>query len=263
MSLFRLSSFALAVLLLAVLGGSVAIGVSIGRRRRQRGDDRSGPVGVVQGALLGFVGLLLAFGLSMAVGRYETRRSLVVQEANDISTTYLRAQLLAEPERTASLDLLRTYTDAAIEMADQVPGSAKFDAAAADVEDLQDQLWALAGTAVAGDPTGSAPKLYIESLNDTIDRHTDRTASLGNRVPAPVLWLEVICSAVALGAMALYLTMLGRGIATSVLTLAVVAIILFVTFDLDRPHRGFITVPSAALEDVRTMMDRPPAADAP
>ncbi len=263
MNLFRLSSFALALLLVAILGGSVAVGVFIGHRRKARGDDRSGPVGVVQGALLGFVGLLLAFGLSMAVGRYETRRGLVVQEANDIGTTYLRAQLLAEPQRTESLDLLRIYTDATIDMANEVPGSTPYDAAVADIEQIQDQLWALAGEAVADDPTGSAPKLYIETLNDTIDRHTDRTTSLGNRVPPPVLWLEVVCSAVALGAMSLYLTMLGRGIATSLMTLAVIAIILFVTFDLDRPQRGFITVPSAPLEDVRASMDRPPAADAP
>jgi hypothetical protein len=199
----------------------------------------------------------------MAVGRYESRRALVVQEANDVSTTYLRAQLLAEPQRTESLDLLRAYTDAAIDMASAVPGSEPFVDASTTIEDLQDDLWHLAGEAVAADPTGSSPKLYIETLNDTIDRHTDRTASLGNRVPPPVLWLEVVCSAVALGAMSLYLTMLGRGIATSLLTLAVIAIILFVTFDLDRPQRGFITVPSTPLEDVRTFMDRPPAAEAP
>jgi hypothetical protein len=263
MNLFALSSVALVLLLLGVLGASVAIGVYVGHRRHIRGDDRSTSVGVVQGALLGFVGLLLAFGLSMAVGRYETRRGLVVQEANDIGTTYLRAQLLAEPERTQSLDLLRTYTDAAIDMAGEVPGSASFTAAVDEVERLQDELWALAGRAVAADSTGTAPKLYIETLNDTLDRHTDRVTSLGNRVPPPVVWLEIICSAVALGAMSLYLTMLGRGIATSLLTLAVVAIILFVSFDLDRPERGFITVPSTPLVDVRASMDRPPAADAP
>ena len=54
-------------------------------------------MGSLQTALLGFVGLILAFGLALAVGRYETRRAIVVAEANAIGTTYLRAQTLAEP----------------------------------------------------------------------------------------------------------------------------------------------------------------------
>ena len=53
------------------------------------------------------VALLLAFGLTMAVGRYEARRNAVVLEANAIGTTYLRAQTLEEPMRTESLDLLK------------------------------------------------------------------------------------------------------------------------------------------------------------
>ncbi len=38
-----------------------------------------------------------AFGLTMAVGRYDQRRAAVVDDANAIGTTYLRAQTLREP----------------------------------------------------------------------------------------------------------------------------------------------------------------------
>jgi hypothetical protein len=263
MNLFHLSTAMLVVFVVGVLGGSVAVGVLIGRRRLAHGDKSHDTVGVVQGALLGLVGLLLAFGLSMAVGRYESRRGLVVQESNDIGTTYLRAQLLVEPERSESLDLLKEYADAAVAMADAVPDSQAFDDAKAEKEGLQNELWAMAGDAVAARPQDSAPKLYIETLNNTIDRHTDRVTSLGNRVPPPVIWLELVCSAVALGAMGLYLTMLGRKLASSFLTAAVLGIILLVSFDLDRPSRGVITVPSAPLVNVRASMDEPPAASAP
>ena len=61
----------------------------------------------MQAALVGFVALLLAFGLTMAVGRYEARRAAVVLESNAIGTTYLRAQTLAEPMRTESLQQLK------------------------------------------------------------------------------------------------------------------------------------------------------------
>jgi Flp pilus assembly protein TadB len=257
MNLFKLSTGMLELILLAVLAGSVAVGVLAGRSVRDRPGTRHEPAGVVQGALLGLVGLLLAFGLSMAVGRYEARRSLVVQEANDIGTTYLRAQLLAEPERSRSMELLEDYTDAAIAVADAVPDSDAYRTAVDTVEGLQDDLWELAGAAVAADSVGTAPRLYVETLNNTFDTHTSRVASLGNRVPTPVMILLVVGSALAIGALAFYLTLLGRGIATSLITAGVVLIILFVSFDLDRPRRGFIEVPDTPLVNLRESFEQP------
>ncbi|MET0459813.1 MAG: hypothetical protein ABW195_11235 [Ilumatobacteraceae bacterium] len=120
-----------------------------------------------------------------------------------------------------------------------------------------------AGDAVAADPVGTAPRLYIETLNDTIDAHTDRITSLRNRVPTPVILLQLAGSALALGVLSLYLALLGRGLIMSLAAGAVVVLIMFVSFDLDRPQRGFITVPSTPLVDVRASMDEPPAADGP
>lgn len=112
------------------------------------------PVGVVQGALLGLIGLVLAFGLTMAVGRYDNRRAIVVQEANDIGTTYLRAQLLAEPSRSASLELLKQYADAAVDLADQVPDSRRFDEDVSQIGDIQQALW---GEAAMDEPPAAEP----------------------------------------------------------------------------------------------------------
>jgi hypothetical protein len=39
-------------------------------------------------------------------------------------------------------------------------------------------------------------------------------------------------------------------------------LLLFVTFDLDRPARGFIKIPTAPLVALRASMDLPPAAEA-
>ena len=96
-----------------------------------------------------------------------------------------------------------------------------------------------------------------------IDTHNSRVTSLRNRVPSPVVVLQVLGSAVAVGVLSLYLTLLGRGITTSLVAAAVMIVILFVSFDLDRPRRGFITVPSAPLVDVRASRDLPPAATGP
>src|SRR5215211_9494534 len=111
---FRLSSWEVALILLAVVLGTTAIGLVLGRYLRNRSEHLREPVGVLQAALLGLVGLVLAFGLALAVGRYEARRAAVVDEANAIGTTYLRAQTLPEPVRTQSLERLRRYTDSSI-----------------------------------------------------------------------------------------------------------------------------------------------------
>ena len=260
---FELSTFGVGALLVVVIGGAAVLGTVIGLRRHGRPGADHQPIGVVQGVMLGLVGLLLAFGLTMSVGRYDDRRALVVQEANDIGTTYLRAQLLPEPIRTQSMDALRDYADASIDMADQVPESDGFDEDAARKTELQRTLWGLAGDAVRDDPNGSVPRVYIESLNAMIDTHTSRLSSLSNRVPTPVLALQVLGSAVAIGALAMYLAMLGRSVLTTVIAASVVIMITFVSIDLDRPHRGFIKVPDKALVSARASMDAPPAAEGP
>src|SRR4051794_2203880 len=118
---FSLSSWAIALILFAVVAALAGAGVLVGLTLRDRHETLREPFGVLQGALLGLVGLILAFGLSLAVGRYEARRAAVVSDANAIGTTYLRAQLLAEPHRGQSLALLRRYTDLALRLSHQVP----------------------------------------------------------------------------------------------------------------------------------------------
>jgi hypothetical protein len=163
----------------------------------------------------------------------------------------------SEPVRSSG------YTDTGIALSRSVPGSPAARQAAADGQQLQRQLWALAGQALAAAPTASAPRLYVESLNQMIDLQTVRVAGLNNRVPGPVLVLEVAGAAVALGLLAFYLAILGRGVLTVLLAAALVTLLLLVTFDLDRPTRGLIRIPSTPLTDLRASMILPPAATGP
>ena len=261
--LFRLSSHALVVVVVALMSAATAAGTFAGRRMGERRDTMKESVGVVQGALLGFIGLLLAFGMTMAVGRYESRRAAVVSEANAIGTTYLRAQTLAEPVRSQSLDLLRRYTRDRVKLSELVIGTAAFDAAVVDAVDIQSELWGLAGKALTDDPIASAPRLYVESLNEMINAHTVRVAALANRVPSTVVYLQLLGGVVAVGLLAMHLAVIGRSVTTAVLAAAMVSLILLVTLDLDRPVRGLITVPATPLVSELRSMDRPPAAVGP
>jgi len=260
---FRLSSLELGLLLFGVVLGMTVLGLVVGHRLRDRADILREPVGVVQAALLGLVALILAFGLTMAVGRYDSRRAAVVADANAIGTTYLRAQTLREPIRTRSLDLLRRYTDTSIALSHAIPGSAEARAEIAEGSQLQRSLWRLAGEALAGSPQDSAPRLYVETLNEMIDLQTVRVSALNNRVPTAVLVIEIVGAAVGLGLLALYLAILARGVVPVVLAAAFVSILLLITFDLDRPTRGLVTVPDTPLVALRLSMELPPAARAP
>jgi hypothetical protein len=244
---FALDTWVLAVGLAGILLGVTVAGLLLGRRLGAHSEHLREPLGVLQGALVGFMGLVLAFGLSLAVGRYEARRADVVAEANAIGTTYLRAQTLAEPVRTDSLVLLRGYTAVSIAISDTVPGSAEHERAIAESESYQDRLWNLAG----------------QALNEMFDAQADRVYGLSNRVPTAVLVLEVVGAAVALSALALHLATFGRGVSTVLIASLLVTVLLTVTLDLDRPTRGLIRVPPTPLVDVSTSMDSAPAASAP
>jgi hypothetical protein len=230
---------------------------------RAHADALREPFGVLQAALLGLVALLLAFGLTMAVGRYDARRAAVVEQANAIGTTYLRAQTLREPLRGRSLEQLVRYTDSTIALSEAVPGSAASREAIAEGARLQRSLWRLAGEALSGSPTDSAPRLYVETLNEMIDMQTVQVSALNNRVPTSVLVVEVVGAAAALGLLALYLAILARGVLTVVLAAAFVSVLLLITFDLDRPVRGLVRVPDTPLVALRASMELPPAARAP
>ena len=260
---FRLSTWELWLIVASIVLGFVAIGYLGGRVLRNQAETLREPVGIVQGAFFALVGLVLAFGLTLALGRYDARRTAVVDDANTIGTTYLRAQTLAEPVRTSSLRLLREYTDASIELSHSVPTTARFDRAVAREDVLQRRLWSLAGDSLAGAPKDSAPRLYVETLNEMIDQQTVRLAALNNRIPSEVLALEVFGAAFALGLLALYTAMHGRGATSVVLAGVLVTLLVLVILDLDRPTRGLIRVPDAPLTALRASMELPPAAHGP
>jgi hypothetical protein len=260
---FRLNSLELGLLIFGVVLGTTLLGVAAGRRLRAHADALREPVGVLQAALLTLVALILAFGLTLAVGRYDARRAAVVETANAIGTTYLRAQTLREPTRTRSLEDLERYTDVTIRLSEEVPGSPAARDAVSDGDRLQRSLWRLGGEALDDSPTDSAPRLYIETLNEMIDMQTVQVSALNNRVPGAVLVFEVAAASVALGLLALYLAILARGVISVVLAAAFVSVLLLITFDLDRPVRGLVRVPDTPLLDLRESMEQPPAARAP
>jgi hypothetical protein len=82
-------------------------------------------------------------------------------------------------------------------------------------------------------------------------------------VPIAVFMLELFGAALALGLLASYLSMLGRGVPAVALASLLVSFLLLVIADLDRPTRGMIRVPDTALRSQLESMQLPPAAGPP
>lgn len=94
--------------------GLVIACIEFGRRLRLRhGEEKSSSgLGVIDGAVFGLMGLLLAFSFSGAVSRFETRRQFIAQETNAIGTAWLRVDLLPEAAQAEIGNDFRAYLDA-------------------------------------------------------------------------------------------------------------------------------------------------------
>jgi len=102
----------IATLLLVLL--SVEGGYRWARYKQKRSEqEKEAPVGAMVGATLG----LLAFTLGMAADAFHARKQALVEEANAIGTTYLRAGLIPEPHRTEVRQVLREYVEERLQYA--------------------------------------------------------------------------------------------------------------------------------------------------
>jgi hypothetical protein len=108
---YRLNPLLICLVLTGVLIMTVEIGFwAKGRAKAGTGSIEKTDIALILGAVMTLLALLLGFTYSMSVGRFETRRQLVVDEANAIGTTYLRAKTLPEPRSSEIQKLLRQYT---------------------------------------------------------------------------------------------------------------------------------------------------------
>jgi hypothetical protein len=246
------------VLLILILIGLFAIeaGYRLGKRwlRGHEGEKDPG-IGALAGATLALLAFLMAFVTSMAVGRFDNRRLLIVEEANAIGTTYLRAGYLDEPYRTEIRDLLREYVDV------RIPGAepADIDAVRANSEQLHEELWTRAEALARAHPDSPTLALFIASLNEVIDLHSKRLLAItGSRIP-PVLWwalLSVIVLALILVGFQLSFDERRHYLALFLLVLVLSSVALLIA-DLDRPQEGTLRVSQQALIDLQTQLRGP------
>jgi len=199
-------------------------------------------------AVLGLLALLLGFTFSLALSRYESRRDLVMQEANALGTAWLRVQLLEESARGAMTPLLRRYIDARVEWSEtSVP--VLTDKVG---NDLQRQLWAELGRAIRAESNQTVARSVIEAFNAAFDLASAREAARSAHIPARVMQVLFLYALLTMGMLGYNLAGHGKRhrIATvmlvSLLTLALVVIL-----DIERPRTGSIQVSQQPMETLK------------
>ena len=154
-------------------------------------------LGAADGAIFALFGLLLAFTFSGAAERFNSKRQLIAQEANDIGTAYLRLDLLPEAPRQALRASFRDYLGSRLETYRKIPDMPAVYVELARSQELQGAIWtaAVGATRLEG-AHPDAGKLLLPALNSMIDVSTTRT--MADRThPAPVIFYLLV--ALALG----------------------------------------------------------------
>src|SRR5882724_10327481 len=146
-------------LFIAILGVvliSVECGYRLGKfRLSRREQEKEAPVGTMVGATLGLLAFILAFTFGLASSRVDNRRQLLLDEANALGTTYLRADMLPEWGEEVRR-LLRDYIGHrldAVRSGDVTKGIRRS-------ENIQQQVWTEAETVAQKNPNSIVVGLF-------------------------------------------------------------------------------------------------------
>lgn len=245
------------VLLFVVIFLGLWLAVEIGYRRAlmlgtRMADKRHEQIVDTRNQIAVLLSLLLGFTLAMALPRYDQRRQLVVDEASAIATASLRTQLLPEPVRTETQQLLRQYAQARLEFGQAGLNQEVFQNALQQGKELQTQLWQEATAAAQQTPT-PITALFVEAVNDAIDLDEKRLSAFDNRIPI-VIWAMlgllglITCLTVGYGQQQRFLL-------SMIVPPLMIAIVMALIADLDAPRSGLISIGQQSMQRLQRDLD--------
>jgi hypothetical protein len=232
---------------LAVILATSEFGRRLGADAGSRGGDN---ISTLESAVLGLLALMIGFTFAMALSRFEARRDAVLNEANAIGTTALRARLLPEPYRAEALKLLREYVKIRLDITQRPVSRSELMTAIEQSSAIQEALW-LQAKAMAAKDNGMVPTgLFIQSLNEMIDNQGKRLAALRTQVPNIVLLALFGVAAFASGFAGYASGLEARRTRLPVYIMGfLVSALILLIMDLDRPSAGFIEVSQQPMID--------------
>ena len=237
---YPLLVFALSLVLLSL---AVELGEVLRRRMAASKEEEQDDFGVVLGANLTLLALLIGFSFSMAVSRYDQRKNYEEVEANAIGTEYVRADLLPATDAARVRELLRKYLDQRVLFYTTrdltTRDRNRLAKIATDTPSLQGELWSAVRSAVPAIPPPMVG-LLLSGMNDVLNSEGYAQAAWWNRIPigAWILMAAIaICCCFLIGYGA---RRTGRRI--FLIVPVVVSIAFFLISDIDSPRGGVIRV---------------------
>lgn len=236
----KLVDFPVVVFVIAFLLQLVAAyaGDALRRRTKRPKEDANPDFATILPAALTLLALIVGFAFSMAVGRYDLRKSYEEEEANAIGTEYVRADILPSMQAAHIHDLLTKYTALRIQFY-ELRDLSQIDQNAVSSSDLQTALWASVVGPATEQPTPPTA-LVMSGMNDVLNTQGYTQAAFLNRIPAEA-WLLMIFVAMAGNFLVGYAQE-----RTTRSTLAMLPLILAIPFlliaDIDSPRGGLTRV---------------------
>jgi len=235
------------------------VGRRAGQRRMARDSEwsRAG-AGVVDGAVFGLLGLMVAFAFNGAASRFDSRRQLIVEETNTIGTAYLRIDLLAPDAQVTLRENFRRYLDNRLAVYRKLPDVAAAYQELAKGDEIQREIWhqSVAASRAPG-ASPAAPMLLLPALNAMFDIATTRT--LAAQIHPPLIIFIMLFALALISAMLAGYGMAGGKERNSIHMACyalVIAVSVYVILDIEYPRLGLIQIESfdQALSDLRNTM---------
>jgi len=228
------------VLCVVLLWLSAWTGNSVLRGRRTLDEDSRADFGVLLTATLTLLGLIIGFSFSMAINRYDQRKTCEEAEANAMGTEYSRAGLLPAADAAKVRSLLKAYLDQRVSFY-VTRDSQRLRDINAQTDRLQKQLWDAVEAPAVTQPT-PVVALAVAGMNDVLNTQGYTQAAWWNRIPTAA-WALMTLMAMVCNAMVGYGA---RKAATRGGVLLVLPLILSTSFfliaDIDSPRGGIIHV---------------------
>src|SRR6188472_2389809 len=119
---------------------SARIGWSLMRKKPILDEELREDFGRILAGMLTLLALLIGFSFSMAISRYDLRKTYEEAEANAIGTEYVRAELLPATDAANIRALLRKYLEQRV-LFYVAHTEEEFDRINARTAELQNELW--------------------------------------------------------------------------------------------------------------------------
>ena len=203
-------------------------------------------VSTLTAGMIGLLAFTLSLSINFAQSRYETRRGLVLVEANAIETAWLRTKLIDSDEGRAIAAKIEDYARVRLAF---ISAASDADVSTLDAQAnaLQGDIWRSTQVIAQRSPNAVLAVL-VNALNEMFDDTTAQRFAFASRVPAEMMLGLYFGALLSIGALSYQFGLIGqRQIVLSALLLLMWSGGMLLIVDLNQPRMGNLKADAAPL----------------